>query len=247
MGDGKALQMGTSHELGRTSPGPSTSPTPTRPASAGTWQTSWGVSTRRSGALSWPTATTPDSACPLCWPPPRWWSCSCGPRREPGRRPPPSPGAGRTGLQGRPRRPGRHRLRAAQRRLGGRSRAPRGGSSRPGRGPGHAGPAGHRHQGARARGEVTAGWSPPSTTPQRSLLEVARERCDGRTTDVSTLEEAAEAASSGFARLPWASGGGGRGSPAEMGMPSAVLRRPDGVLPEGQDDLDLVAVVGRAY
>ena len=52
MHDKKALQAGTSHYFGDGSPGPLTSPLPTRTTSWLPHQTSWGVSTRLSAALS---------------------------------------------------------------------------------------------------------------------------------------------------------------------------------------------------
>ena len=76
MGDGKALQMGTSHELGQNFSRPfDITYTGTRRAHSSTvWQTSWGVSTRLVGAWSWATATTSVCGCRRRWLPYRWWS-----------------------------------------------------------------------------------------------------------------------------------------------------------------------------
>ncbi len=84
---------------------------------------------------------------------------------------------------------------------------------------------------------------------QQMLLADARLRRDDRTEEVATLEEAVEAASSGFARLPWAVvGEEGESRLAERGVTVRCLVRPDGPQPGGaEDDTDLVAVVGRAY
>ncbi len=90
MADGKALQMATSHELGQNF---ARAFDITFSDESGervhVWQTSWGASTRLVGGSSWPTVMTPASGYPLRWRPPRWWSCSCGPRTGPGSRPPP--------------------------------------------------------------------------------------------------------------------------------------------------------------
>ncbi len=83
---------------------------------------------------------------------------------------------------------------------------------------------------------------------QRSLLAAATERQDSRTVDVATAEEAAEATTTGFARLPWAAlGTGGEDRLASAGVTVRCLRRADGALPTGDDDPAVVAVVGRAY
>jgi prolyl-tRNA synthetase len=51
MGDGRALQAGTSHNLGRTSRRRSTSSSRARQVAAARWTTSWGVSTRLIGGV----------------------------------------------------------------------------------------------------------------------------------------------------------------------------------------------------
>jgi prolyl-tRNA synthetase len=83
---------------------------------------------------------------------------------------------------------------------------------------------------------------------QRSLLEAARLHRESRTVDVSSLEAAVEAASVGFARLPWASVcEEGERRLAERGVTVRCLRGPDDTFPVSGDAPDLVAVVGRAY
>jgi len=102
---------------------------------------------------------------------------------------------------------------------------------------------------------------------QAALFDEARERQAAATVAVANLEEAVEAAQSGFAVLPAAllGGAGGAGGAASSGAsegtgPDAeqwlnskgvsvrALRRPDGSLPASNDDAaDLVAVVARAY
>jgi prolyl-tRNA synthetase len=82
---------------------------------------------------------------------------------------------------------------------------------------------------------------------QAGLLEQARARMESRTAQVATAPEAAEAAASGFARVPWAAlGPEGEEALAASGASVRCLQGPDGSLPaEGQEGL--VAVVARAY
>src|ERR1700733_15327055 len=72
---------------------------------------------------------------------------------------------------------------------------------------------------------------------------------EGRTADVGTLEEAIEAASGGFARIPMgALGSDGEDRLATQALSIRCLQRPDGSLAEPEDaDADLTAVVGRSY
>jgi prolyl-tRNA synthetase len=83
---------------------------------------------------------------------------------------------------------------------------------------------------------------------QAALLDEARARRDAATVDVSTPEEAAEAAQAGFARIPWrALGPEGEAALAGGGVTVRCLQRPDGGVPDADDESDLVAVVARAY
>ncbi len=83
---------------------------------------------------------------------------------------------------------------------------------------------------------------------QAALLGEAGARQQAATADVTTVEDAAEVAGSGFARLAWpALGVPGEALLAERGVTVRCLQRPDGSLPAGEDEPDLLAVVGRAY
>jgi prolyl-tRNA synthetase len=83
---------------------------------------------------------------------------------------------------------------------------------------------------------------------QRGLLQEAQDRMDQRTTSVKTVDEAADAASSGFATLPWeVVGVDGEARLAEAGVSVRCLQRPDGSLAAGEDEPGLVAVVAKAY
>ncbi len=81
-----------------------------------------------------------------------------------------------------------------------------------------------------------------------SLREEAAARQAARTVAVSTREEAAAAAADGFAVLPWdAVGVGGELELAAAGVSVRCLQRPDGTLAESDDEPGLVAVVAKAY
>ena len=86
---------------------------------------------------------------------------------------------------------------------------------------------------------------------QAALLAEATERRRQATLEVTTLGDAEEAARTGFAVVPaTALGADGESRLNDAGMSVRLLMRPDGTLPgpgEGSDDAELVAVVGRAY
>jgi prolyl-tRNA synthetase len=83
---------------------------------------------------------------------------------------------------------------------------------------------------------------------QDALLAEATSFQQDRIRDVSTINDALEAADGGFARLPWASvGPEGEAALADEGVTVRCLQTPEGGLPSDGDDPELVAVVGRAY
>ncbi len=85
-------------------------------------------------------------------------------------------------------------------------------------------------------------------TIQEDLLDRATARRDAATVDATTLDEAAEAAQSGFARLPWSLvGEEGEQRLNERAVSVRCLQRPDATTPESPDEPDLVCVVARAY
>ncbi len=81
------------------------------------------------------------------------------------------------------------------------------------------------------------------------LLAEATAAREARTADASTLAEAVEAGSTGFARVRLgALGPDGEDRLAEHAISVRCLQRPDGSLAhEGDAEEDLVAVVGRSY
>ncbi len=82
---------------------------------------------------------------------------------------------------------------------------------------------------------------------QAVLLAEATRRRDERTVDVTTLEDAAEAARSGFARMPWTlQADEGEAWLAGQGVSVRCLQGPDGSVPR-PGETELVALVARAY
>ncbi|MDN0199700.1 proline--tRNA ligase [Streptomyces sp. S.PNR 29] len=84
---------------------------------------------------------------------------------------------------------------------------------------------------------------------QALLLRQSRERRESRTSDVSTVEEAVEAATAGnWARIPWALlGEEGEARLAEQAVTVRCLVAEDGSVPDADDAPGNVAVVARAY
>jgi len=86
------------------------------------------------------------------------------------------------------------------------------------------------------------------TSIQSEMLTAARASREARTIDVSTLEEAQEAAASGFARIPWANVGlEGENTLRAATVTVRCLQGADGGLPVGDADAGAVAYVARAY
>ncbi|AZQ37685.1 proline--tRNA ligase [Streptomyces cyaneochromogenes] len=84
---------------------------------------------------------------------------------------------------------------------------------------------------------------------QELLLRQSRERRESRTSEVSTIEQAVEAtAAGGWARVPWAElGEEGEARLAEHAVTVRCLVAEDGSVPDADDAPGNVAVVARAY
>ncbi len=83
---------------------------------------------------------------------------------------------------------------------------------------------------------------------QRRMYEDTLADRDTRTVDVASLGEAAEAGTTGFARLPWRLvGEESEAWLAEQALSVRCIQHPDGSLPDGLDDPDLVCLISRAY
>jgi prolyl-tRNA synthetase len=99
-----------------------------------------------------------------------------------------------------------------------------------------------------ALGGVVAEVTAALEADQKALYDEALARRESLTRDVTTVAEAAEAAATGWARIPWAIlGEEGEAKLAEQAVSVRCLTRPDGSVPDAGDEPDLVAWVGRAY
>jgi prolyl-tRNA synthetase len=85
-------------------------------------------------------------------------------------------------------------------------------------------------------------------TIQANLLSRATAFRDDRIADVATLDDAVDAASAGWARLPWSAvNGDGEQRLAEDGITVRCLQRADGSVPDRADEPELLAYCARAY
>ena len=83
---------------------------------------------------------------------------------------------------------------------------------------------------------------------QASMLAEATRFRDASTIDVDTIEQATEAGQIGVARIPWRLlGTAGERALLDQGLSVRCIERPDGCLPESEDEPDLNAIVARAY
>uniref|UniRef100_A8M675 Proline--tRNA ligase n=1 Tax=Salinispora arenicola (strain CNS-205) TaxID=391037 RepID=A8M675_SALAI len=83
---------------------------------------------------------------------------------------------------------------------------------------------------------------------QQALYDQALARRRARTHEVGTLAEAIEAAATGWARVPWSAvGAQGEAEANAQGVTVRCLVRADGSVPDAEDEPDLIAVLSRAY
>lgn len=83
---------------------------------------------------------------------------------------------------------------------------------------------------------------------QQQILAAATAWQDSQITDAASVAEVREAAATGFARIPWAElGQEGEAALADDAITVRCLQRPDGSLPHSGEEPDLVAVCGRSY
>jgi prolyl-tRNA synthetase len=83
---------------------------------------------------------------------------------------------------------------------------------------------------------------------QADMLAAATQRRDDRSVEASSVEEAAEAGKVGFAKVPWdALREGGEARLAQDAVTVRCLQTADGGLPTSEDAPDLVAYVARSY
>jgi prolyl-tRNA synthetase len=99
-----------------------------------------------------------------------------------------------------------------------------------------------------ALGSVVAEVTAALEADQQALFDEALARRESLTRDVTTVAEAAEAAATGWARIPWATlGDEGEAALAEQSVSVRCLTRADGSVPDSDDEPGVVAWVGRAY
>jgi prolyl-tRNA synthetase len=97
-------------------------------------------------------------------------------------------------------------------------------------------------------GELAAEVSRLLADEQRAMLDAARDERDARIAEVSTVDDAAAAGAEAWAKLPWAVlGEAGEDQLAESGVTVRCLQRPDGSVPDSDTEDDLVAYVARSY
>jgi prolyl-tRNA synthetase len=83
---------------------------------------------------------------------------------------------------------------------------------------------------------------------QRALFDEALARRESRTVDVSSVDGAVEAAQEGFARIPLdALGADGEDLLQESAITVRCIQRADGTVPDHDDEPDLIAYVARSY
>jgi prolyl-tRNA synthetase len=82
---------------------------------------------------------------------------------------------------------------------------------------------------------------------QQNLHAQARERQEARTADADSIDDAIEAAQSGFGRVPWDLARDAETKLNEAGVSVRCLQRADGDLPGSSDEAGLIATVGKAY
>jgi len=83
---------------------------------------------------------------------------------------------------------------------------------------------------------------------QGALFADASERLEAGTVDVTSIDEAREAAKTGFARIQWATlGEEGEANLATDAVTVRCLQSADGSVPDSEDEPGVVAVVARAY
>jgi len=83
---------------------------------------------------------------------------------------------------------------------------------------------------------------------QQALFDEADARKVQHTEDVKTLANAIEAAGVGFARIPWAKvGTAGETKANDLGVSVRCLTRPDGSVPDSEDEKGLLALLAKSY
>ncbi len=83
---------------------------------------------------------------------------------------------------------------------------------------------------------------------QKALYEQALQFRQSHTAEVATVDEAAEAAATGWARIPWSAVGvEGEAALNARGVTVRCLVREDGTVPDSEDEPGLIAYAARSY
>ncbi|KQX63584.1 proline--tRNA ligase [Angustibacter sp. Root456] len=99
-----------------------------------------------------------------------------------------------------------------------------------------------------ALADVVRAVSEALAADHQALHDEALARRERLTADVTSVDEAAEAATAGWARIPWSTlGVEGEAKLAARGVTVRCLVRPDGGVPDSDDEPGAIAVVARAY
>ncbi|MDG4785571.1 proline--tRNA ligase [Micromonospora sp. WMMD1102] len=96
--------------------------------------------------------------------------------------------------------------------------------------------------------DVVAGVLAALDADQKALYDEALARRESQTVSVDSLAEAIEAAGTGFARVPWSAvGAEGEATANAQGVTVRCLRRADGSVPDSEDEPELTAILARSY
>ena len=99
-----------------------------------------------------------------------------------------------------------------------------------------------------ALAQVTADVVAALKEDQQRLYDGALAHRESNTVDVKTLGEALEAAQTGWARVPWSAiGAEGEAEANGKAVTVRCLVNPDGSVPESEDAPDVLAILARAY
>ncbi|MDX1449507.1 MAG: proline--tRNA ligase [Acidimicrobiia bacterium] len=84
---------------------------------------------------------------------------------------------------------------------------------------------------------------------QQDMLTDATEFRDSNTAEAATIDEVLDAAATGFARVPWSvvAGDDAKAALADKAVTVRCIQRADGTVPDNEDEPDLVAYCGRSY
>ncbi len=96
--------------------------------------------------------------------------------------------------------------------------------------------------------DVTAAVLAALDADQKALYDEALAYREAHTVDVASVDEAIEASSTGWARVPWDNVGlDGEAKANASAVTVRCLVRPDGGVPDADDEPGMIAILGRSY